>query len=143
MDRIYVSSEKTPDASTREVAHYRCEDCTGCSYRSACCKSKDPNKPKELTVCWELEKFRRESHERITTDEGKLLRVNRSIQAEGSFGQLKHNRHFKRFLLKGKCKVLTELYLLGLSQNICKYIVKCNTGKLNTHLIQTKSLLKF
>ena len=30
---------------------------------------------------------------RITTEKGKLLRVNRSIQAEGAFGQLKRNRH--------------------------------------------------
>lgn len=131
------------DASVREVAHYRYEDCTGCPYRSACCKSKAPNKLKELTVCWELERFHGESYERIRSDKGKRLRVNRSIQAKGSFGQLKHNRQFKRFLLKGECKVLTELYLLGLSQNICKYIVKCNAGKLNMNLIQAKSLLKF
>ena len=143
LDHIYTGSEKLSDGTSREVAHYRCEDCTDCPYRSSCCKSKDPQKPKELTICWEYERFRKESYERITTDEGKKLRVNRSIQSEGSFGQLKHNRNFKRFLLKGKCKVQTELYLLALSQNICKYIVKCNTRKLEKHLIQPKALLKF
>ena len=60
--------------------------------------------------------YRQQSLERITTEEGKLLRVNRSIQAEGSFAQLKNNRGFKRFLMSGNCKVLTELCLLALDR---------------------------
>ena len=40
-----------------------------------------------------------------------------TIQAEGAFGQLKHNRSFKRFLTGGNIKVLAELLFLGLSQN--------------------------
>ncbi len=74
--------------------------------------------------------------------EGKLLRVNRSIQAEGSFGQLKNNRGFRRFLLSGNPKVLMELYLLAISQNIVKYIRKCNNGKRKAHDLHPKTLLK-
>ena len=47
-----------------------------------------------------------------------MLRCNRSIQAESAFGQLKHNRNFKRFLTGGKVKVLAELLFLGLSQTL-------------------------
>ena len=36
-----------------------------------------------------------------------------TIQAEGAFGQLKHNRSFKRFLTGGNIKVLAELLFLG------------------------------
>ncbi|MGT3055222.1 hypothetical protein, partial [Enterococcus gallinarum] len=32
------------------------------------------------------------------SDEGCLLRVNRSIQAEGSFAQLKQDMDFRRFM---------------------------------------------
>ena len=80
---------------------------------------------------------------RITTEEGKLLRVNRSIQAEGAFGQLKHNRKFVRFLTAGNVKVTCELFLLAISQNIRKAIVKCNTGRLENHILQPASLLNF
>ena len=66
----------------------------------------------------ETEKMRQQSYRNITTEEGKLLRCNRSIQAEEAFGQLKHNRSFKRFLTGGNIKVLAELLFLGLSQNI-------------------------
>ena len=69
--------------------------------------------------------------------------MNRSIQAEGSFGQLKHNRGFHRFLMFGKVKIVTELFLLALSQNILKVISKCNAGKEKTHFLHPKALLNF
>ena len=36
--------------------------------------------------------------ERILSDEGILLRINRSIQVEGSFGELKQDMQFRRCL---------------------------------------------
>ncbi len=107
------------------------------------CKAKDLNSSKELEICWEMAHFRQRSLCRITTTEGKLLRVNRSIQSEGSFGQLKNNRNFKRFLTGGNVKILTELSLLALSQNIVKYISKYNKNRCKTHLLHPKALLNF
>ena len=135
--------EKAKDGTERMMTVYRCEDCRNCPNRSACCKARDPERRKEVIVCWEHAKYRQASLARITTEEGKLLRVNRSIQAEGSFGQLKHNRGFHRFLMFGKVKITTELFLLALSQNILKLISKCNTGKGKTHFLQPKALLNF
>ena len=103
----YTSHAK--DGTERKISVYRCEDCSGCPYRTACCKAKDSEKRKEIFVCWEFQNLRKNSYHNITTEEGKLLRCNRSIQAEGAFGQLKHNRNFKRFLTGGKVKVLAEL----------------------------------
>lgn len=140
---IGTTAETAKDGTKRELSIYRCEDCIGCPHRAACCKAKDVEKPKEVVICRELARFRQQSLERITTDEGKLLRVNRSIQAEGSFGQLKHNRGFKRFLTGGNVKVMTELCLLAFSQNVVKYISKRNEGKCKTHLLHPKALLKF
>nr|WP_324613902.1 transposase [Mediterraneibacter catenae] len=40
--------------------------------------------------------------ERITSEEGILLRVNRSIQSEGIFGDLKEDTGFRRFRYRGK-----------------------------------------
>jgi len=141
--KVGTSTEKSKDGTEREKTRYRCEDCHACPYRAACCKAKDPEQQKELVICWEMQNFRNASQERITSEEGKLLRVNRSIQAEGSFAQLKHNRGFDRFLTFGKRKALTALYILAISQNVMKYISKCNAQRCKTHILQPKELLKF
>ena len=94
-------------------------------------------------MCWKFHTLRQASLARIMTDEGKLLRVNRSIQSEGAFGQLKHHSHFNRLLTGGNRKVTSELSFLTLSQNIARYVSKCNTGTLDCHLCSPKSLLKF
>ena len=141
--RISDTRETEKDETTRTIFHYRCEDCSNCPSRAFCCKAKDSQTQKQLVICWEKEQLRKASLERITTEEGKLLRVNRSIQAEGSFGQMKHNRGFKRFLTAGCVKVETELHLLALSQNILKFISKCNRECEQTHLLNPKALLKF
>lgn len=138
--KVGTERERSKDGSTREVSRYRCEDCADCPYRSACCKAKDPRKQKEVVVCREFAAYRQASLERITSKEGKLLRVNRSIQAEGAFGQLKHNRGFVRFLTGGHVKVSSELYLLAISQNIVKAISKCNTGKQDIHLFYPENI---
>ena len=76
----YTSHAK--DGTERKISVYRCEDCSGCPYRTACCKAKDSEKRKEIFVCWEFQNLRKNSYHNITTEEGKLLRCNRSIQAE-------------------------------------------------------------
>lgn len=45
-------------------------------------------------------------------------------------------RGFRRFLMNGNRKVLTELCLPALSQNLAKYIRKSNSGKCRTHLLR-------
>ncbi|MBT9177293.1 MAG: hypothetical protein DDT20_01626 [Firmicutes bacterium] len=45
----------------------------------------------------------------ITTEEGIMLRTNRSIQVEGAFAVLKQDMGFRRFLLRGRVKVETEI----------------------------------
>ncbi len=47
------------------------------------------------------------------------------------------------FLTAGNVKVTCELFLLAISQNIHKAIVKCNTGRLDNHIVQSASLLNF
>ena len=46
-----------------------------------------------------------------------------------------NNHNFKRFLMAGNTKVMTELCLLALSQNIVKYIAKCNKNQCKTRLL--------
>lgn len=75
----------------------------------------------------------------ITSEFGRQLRMNRSIQSEGFFGVLKEDKHFRRFMLRSSVKVDVEMQLLGLSFNILKYYYKIRSGKTQQHLYALKT----
>lgn len=99
------------------VTLYECESCDGCTFKSQCTKAAG-NKRISTSKLF-LEK-RSESLYNITTPEGILLRLNRSIQVEGAFGVLKEDHSFRRFVMRGKKNVETEFMLLGFGFNINK-----------------------
>ena len=120
------------------TAWYRCENCSSCPQRSACCQAKDPNKPKEVVLrktFWEL---RAKSQENITTQRGIYLRMCRSIQVEGAFALLKTDFGFRRFLTKGRTNVRTELFFLAMAFNLKKLWMKRENGRLKTHLSEIR-----
>ena len=116
------------------VSHYRCEDCRGCPRRSECCKASDPNKPKEFRVRKQYKEMRAISEANITSEEGIYLRICRSIQVEGTFGLLKNDFGFRRFLTRGKKNVRTELFLLAMGFNLKKLWKKREDNRMQTHL---------
>ena len=93
---------------------------------------------KNLETSKLFSQLRKEDLERITGKEGCELRMNRSIQAEGSFGELKQDMGFRRFLCKGKQNVLAESILLALAHNINKLHNKIQSGRTGTHLFELK-----
>ena len=79
-----------------------------------------------------------ESLNHITTERGILLRMCRSIQAEGTFGLLKNDFGFRRFLTAGKVKIRIELFFLALGFNLKKYWMKREHNRLSQHLSTVK-----
>ena len=47
--------------------------------------------------------------------------MNRSIQAEGTFGIMKNDRWYKRIVRKGIESVKLEIFLVAIGQNLYKY----------------------
>lgn len=94
---------------------------------------------KTLSVAKTFLKYRQEDLERILTEEGIPLRISRSIQAEGSFGDLKQNMQFRRYLSRGSVNVLGESVLLAMAKNFNKLHHKIQKGKTETHLCALKS----
>lgn len=133
----HVSSEQK-NGSIVTKGYYRCEDCTGCSSRFKCCRAKDPEKPKQLIVDFTVKEYRTRSAGFFTMQEGIQLRVNRSIQVEGAFGVLKHDRHFQRFLTGSRRNVMSELYLLCLAFDLKKLWSKWQGNRRKTHLFDTE-----
>lgn len=94
---------------------YICEDCSNCNYKSQCIKGNNSKIPlekrtKKFETSKKFNRQRKEDLERIITDEGILLRMNRSIQAEGSFAQVKHDMNFKRFMCRGSKECFSRKY---------------------------------
>ena len=57
---------------------------------------------------------------------GALLRMNRSIQAEGTFGVIKWDRAYKRLFRRGEKSVILEFTLISCGFNLYKYHNKIN-----------------
>ena len=141
-DHVRHSKSKTGYVSEKTI--YKCEDCSGCPYKAECikgnnCKTPLEERTKTLQVAKTFLKYRQEDLERILTDEGIVLRMNRSIQAEGSFGDIKQDMHFRRYLSKGTSNVLAESILLAMARNINKLHNKIQKGRTRTHLFPVKS----
>ncbi len=120
------------------TAHYRCENCNGCSRRSACCQAKDLEQPKEVTLKKTFWEKRAQSQANIMTERGIYLRMCRSIQVEGAFALLKNDFGFRRFLTRGRQNVRTELFFLALAFNMKKLWMKRENGRLKTHLSEIR-----
>ena len=63
-----------------------------------------------------------------------LLRINRSIQAEGVFAMIKEDMNFRRFLTRGNRTVKKQWHLAGMAYNRWKLHHKIQTGQLGNHL---------
>ena len=105
----------------RTEEYYQCEDCTGCLHREKCHKSKDN---RVIRINEELTQFHNEVLANLNCVHGALLRMNRSIQAEGTFGEIKWNRGYKRIRRRGIDGVILELGLISCGFNLHKYHAK-------------------
>ena len=71
---------------------------------------------------------------KISSSKGCLLRVNRSIQAEGNFAYVKQDLDFRRFLLRGNMKVAAEWLLFSLALNFLHLHHKIQNRRLGSDL---------
>ena len=109
---------KTSKSNFKSMVHiYESESCLGWEYKSKCTKAKGNQL---LYVSKNFVRLRKDSIENISTKEGILLRVNRSIQVEGAFGVIKQDYGFRRFLMRGNIKVRIEVLLMAFAYNVNK-----------------------
>lgn len=124
---IYTSKEKTASGYISEKKMYKSENCSNCPHRKNCYKSQ-----KEYRIIQYSDKFmlgRKQSLENISSPKGIILRINRSIQAEGAFGVIKEDKHFRRFLTRNKVKTKTQILLISFAFNICKLFNRLNKNR--------------
>jgi transposase len=102
----------------RQEEVYQCENCTDCRYASEC---KTTDKNRTIRMNEELTSMHREVVNNLESIQGALLRMNRSIQSEGTFGIMKNNRWYKRIVRKGMEQVRLEIFLVSIRHNLYKY----------------------
>ena len=142
--RLYaqgIHHQRTASGYVRKQAVYRCYECAGCPHRAECLKGKNWKIPEEerfkrLTVSRKFERQRKECLDRITSEEGIQLRVNRSIQAEGAFALWKEDGAFRQFLCRGQANVYAESVLMAIAQNLDNLHRRIQNGKLGLHLYE-------
>lgn len=102
----------------RQEEFYECEDCSGCPYADKCKKT---DKNRTIRINHELTAIHKEVLENLESIQGALLRMNRSIQAEGTFGIMKNDRNYKRIVRRGIKSVKLEIFLVAIGHNLYKY----------------------
>jgi len=80
--------------------------------------------------------LQQENLERFLSGDGIRLRVNRSIQVEGAFGQIKEDYSYKRFLRRGKEAVYKELLFLAFGFDIRKLHNPIHGDRLTKRFLQ-------
>lgn len=112
-----IRRSKSKSGFVSEVSVYRCAACRECALKNRCTKSNYGRTVQRSKAFWQ---YRLQSQQRITSELGTQLRVNRSIQSEGTFGVLKGDWGFRRFLRRGAQHVFTEVLLYCFAFNIRK-----------------------
>jgi len=135
------SKSKTGYTTTKTV--YSCESCDGCPLKTKCIKGHNSKTPleertKRLEVSKIFQQKREECLKRITSNDGIELRMNRSIQSEGAFADIKGDMEFRRFLTRGYQNVLAESILLAIGHNINKLHSKIQNGCCGKYLYKVK-----
>lgn len=100
---------------------FQCEDCSNCSHKEKCCKCTGN---RIVCINRELTSIHKEVLDNLNSVHGALLRMNRSIQAEGAFGIIKWNRAYSRARRKGLKGVNFELAMISCGFNLHKYHLK-------------------
>lgn len=102
---------------TEEI--YECESCEGCPHKEKCCPKAKGNRTIRMNK--ELTAIHQEVIKNLNSIHGALLRMNRSIQSEGTFGVIKWDRSYKRVYRRGLESVILEFYLISIGFNLYKY----------------------
>ena len=126
---VYTGKRVSKSGFESEVTYYECENCEACPYKKSCTRAKGN---RTMRISKEFLRQRAESLDRITSPTGIMLRMNRSIQAEGAFGVIKQDYGFRQFLLRGNKKVRAEILLVAMAYNMNKLhnkIQKNRTGQ--------------
>ncbi len=108
---------KTSNGYLSQRRYYECDQCAACPLKPQCTKARGNRR---IQHSLELRRYRQQARLNLTSQQGIALRKKRSTEPETVFGDIKFNRAFRRFSLRGVSKVETEWGILSLAHNMRK-----------------------
>lgn len=111
------SKEKNESGYEMTKRYYQSEDCEVCPLKPSCTKAAGNRR---IQISLPYFQYKRKMRATLSSEEGYRLAVRRMHEPESVFGQLKNNRGFRRFLLRGLAKVSQEVGWLSLAHNLLK-----------------------
>jgi transposase len=117
MKNMGTYTSKTKNGFEQTITRYQAKKCEGCPLRSECHQQKGN---RIIEVNHNLNRLKQKANKRLKTKRGIQNRKQRCFDTEPVFANIKHNHHFKRFMLRGIEKVSIETGLLALAHNLRK-----------------------
>ena len=117
MTKRYDSKRKTKSGYEQRYSVYLAQNCKGCPLRASCHKSKENRK---VQINWNLKRHKDKARSKLLSEQGVTHRSQRPADVEAVFGNIKQNKKFTRFMLRGKDNVLIEAGLIALAHNLAK-----------------------
>jgi transposase len=117
IERIGSIKRVTENGFIGHYARYQSDNCINCPLSNQCAVGK---KKGILEVNHNLNNLRSQAIELLTSEKGKYYRRKRGIDVEPVFGNIKQNKGFRRFMLKGLSKTEIETGLLAMAHNLSK-----------------------
>lgn len=109
--------QKNKSGFEQTISRYQAKNCEGCPLRGVCHKGKSN---RIIEVNHKLNKHKQKAKQQLTSPEGIAHRKQRATDVEAVFGNIKQNKGFRRFMLRGKEKVTTEFGLIAIAHNLKK-----------------------
>ena len=117
MKKIAERIKPNQSGYEQTLTRYQAKNCTDCPLRGQCTSNYE-YRTIEVNLNWH--RLKQKAQKRLRTKRGVQKRKQRCFDTEPVFAQIKHNHHFRRFLLRGMDKVTVEMGLLALAHNLRK-----------------------
>lgn len=109
--------DETKGGYPQIVDVYQAKNCEGCFLKEAC--HQQPGN-RLIKAALNYYRLKEKADKRLKSKRGIQKRKQRCFDTEPVFANIKHNHHFKRFMLRGLDKVAVETGLLALAHNLRK-----------------------
>jgi len=117
MEKTHLIHPKTKSDYRQQYSVYEAKNCDGCPLRGSCHKSKTHRK---VQINWNLKRLKDKAREKLLSAQGVAHRSQRPVDVEAVFGNIKQNKNFTRFMLRGKDNVMIEAGLIAMAHNLAK-----------------------
>jgi len=116
---VHVSQSKRITASgyEQQLDRYQSLSCAECPLKVKCTKSENE---RQIAISHKLRAHKQTARSKLTSEEGVVRRKQRCHDVETVFGQIKQNKGFRKFNLRGKAKVEVEFGILAIAHNLAK-----------------------